>query len=55
MRLAQPQPEFDLIDTQWNVNAKAVTAIQEIVEDLIDTQWNVNEDKKAEFDKALKI
>ena len=32
----------DLIDTQWNVNAKKTASNRRGRIDLIDTQWNVN-------------
>ena len=33
---------FDLIDTQWNVNTITPVVDMGNVIDLIDTQWNVN-------------
>ena len=34
--------DYDLIDTQWNVNADVVTNNNITIVDLIETQWNVN-------------
>ena len=34
--------QYELIDTQWNVNTTAGTAAGRSGRELIDTQWNVN-------------
>ena len=55
VQLYKMSAEWDLIETQWNVNVFCPVPNSNAYSDLIETQWNVNQDEYVTSNYAAGI